>query len=120
MNPENNKIDGLVAVGLDLSWLGKWVQNLNMSRDYTFTLLDSEGFVLARYPNDGFAAEKINESEIYENIMMAKSANKNEAIFEASGLNGQKRLFAFADIPNPQAPRTLLDLYLVVGQAIEE
>jgi|GEM_PF-1752952 len=87
-------LQAVVAASLDLRWLNKLAETMQLPPNSTFIVIDRKGTVLARYPEpEKWGGQSMPEAGI---VKMILSQDKGTA--EASGLDGVNRLFASAPV----------------------
>jgi C4-dicarboxylate-specific signal transduction histidine kinase len=89
------QIQAVVFVALDLSWLNRLVQNLQLPSGATFKVIDENGVILAHYPDGG---QWIGRSVPGEPLIEAALTQAPDSVFELPGLDGVRRLYAFGRI----------------------
>ena len=94
---ENGKPLAVVCAVLDLSWLAAFAGEAQLPHDSVFTVFDSEGTILARFPTgDGWwVGKSITGSEIGKIVQDALSKGIEELAAEAIGYDEVRRLYAF-------------------------
>jgi anti-anti-sigma regulatory factor/HAMP domain-containing protein len=92
---EQDQVRRVVYVGLDLGWLKRYAAQMELPDGATLTLIDKQGAVLVRYPDD---AQQIGKPA-FEALLAASSlADRPDATLEAPGPGGTPMLYAFARI----------------------
>ena len=101
------QLQATVTAGLDLVWLNELAAEAQLPQGSTFTVIDRNGAILARYPNpEKWVGQSASEADIVEAIL-----RQGESVAEAPGLDGAPRLFAFT--PLRDAPEG--SVYVSVG-----
>src|SRR3990172_1311392 len=89
------RVHAVVFAALDLAWLDKLAAEAELPQGSTFTVIDSNGTILARYPEE----EKwVGQSTPEAPIFKAIRAKQGEGRGEARGLDGIQRLYVFMPI----------------------
>jgi len=105
-------LQGVVFLGLDLRWLSRTFANLEMPPGTTFTLVDYQGTVLARYPQESlWFGRSIRE----HGLMQAALAHAGPGVTEEVGLDEVPRLYGYV----PMEHAGLRWGYLFVGIPVE-
>jgi anti-anti-sigma regulatory factor/HAMP domain-containing protein len=90
---EQGQVRYVVYVGLDLGWLKKYAAEVELPDGATLTLVDKQGAILVRYPDD---AQQIGKPAFETALAATALANRPDATIEASGPGGTPMLFAFS------------------------
>ncbi|HEY4580910.1 MAG TPA: ATP-binding protein, partial [Candidatus Acidoferrales bacterium] len=86
------EITAVVFAALDLAWLSKLAAKTQLPQSSTFTVIDGNGTILARYPDhEKWVGQSIPEAPIFKAIR----AEQWEGTAEAPGLDGIPRLYVF-------------------------
>jgi signal transduction histidine kinase/HAMP domain-containing protein len=94
----------LIGIGLDLSWVNRLVNGLNLPPATTVFALDPDGKVLYSYPEDSFGI-----GEYFENdLVMRTVSQQTSGTLEAVGVKGEPRLFGFVRSGDESSYITLL------------
>jgi signal transduction histidine kinase len=96
-------VRGVVSAALDFSWINHSAVHGHLYPGVTFTLVSSLGTVLLRYPN---GSDWIGKS-IFSAAEQSVASRDTETSFEARGLDGVHRLFAFSRLKNPVGGQTV-------------
>lgn len=88
-------VQSVVFVTLDLEWLNGMVGNAKLPAGSTFTVIDSQGMVLAYYP-DG--TEHVGKILPQSPVARAILAHQEEGTIEGVGEDGVPRLYAFTPL----------------------
>ena len=108
---EAGAIQGVLISGVDLAWLTQLASKASLPSDAALTLLDADGTVVVRYPDDGrFAGMEARDTPLFKAILN----NKGEGSAQSVGLEGTPRLFGFARLRGTPPGS---ELYLAVGVA---
>jgi len=85
----------VIAVGLDLAWLNRYLEQTPLPQDTVLTVLDEQGTVLARtLESDKWVGQSAPEVEVVRTVL----AQNNQGTVEAMGLDGVHRLYGFAPL----------------------
>jgi PAS domain S-box-containing protein len=104
----NNAVNGVVFAALDLKWLNQVVSRIGLPPGSTLLMLDSNGTILARYPDgDQWIGKQLPDAPIIQAVLKSRS----EDTIETSGLDGVQRVYAYTPL-NTQAAG---NIYIVVG-----
>ena len=95
-------IRGAVSAVLDLSWLSRMTIDTHLYPGATFTLLDSNGAVLLRYPNDH---EWLGKT-IFTDGAQLKVFSSGNGTVETVGPDGTRRLFGISRLKNSVGGQT--------------
>lgn len=87
----------IVFVALDLSWVTRITAETHLYPGASFTLVDSKGTVLIRYP----------ESEGWVGKAISSGSSIAEGTTEVLGADGMQRLFAFSEARNRMGGQTM-------------
>ena len=91
---QNDKVEGVVNVSMDLAWFNQMAAEANMPPGSTLTVIDSNGVILAHYPDpENWIGKLMPESPIKDLIL-----SQNEGTAHGLGADGEPRLFAFTPI----------------------
>ena len=88
-------VRAVVSAALDLSWISHIAIDDYLSTGSTFTLMDTTGVVLLRYPG---GSDWIGKPLITDG---AEQGAVSKQTVEATGADGVRRLFAFSRLKNP-------------------
>ncbi|MGH7427639.1 MAG: cache domain-containing protein, partial [Candidatus Methylomirabilaceae bacterium] len=89
------EVQAVVFAALDLAWLNKLAAEAQLPQGSTFTVIDSNGAILARYPDhEKWVGQSMPEAPIFKAIQ----AQQWEGTAEAPGLDGIPRLYVFTPI----------------------
>jgi PAS domain S-box-containing protein len=98
-----------VLVSVQLDWLNRLSKQAQLPTDSTFTLIDSNGTVLARQPQ----SEKwIGKTYPQVELLRASIKERQEGTIETAGPDGTERLYAFKPLGERNG---VLSWYLAVG-----
>jgi len=95
-------IRGAVSAVLDLTWMSRTTIDTHLYPGATFTLLDSNGLVLLRYPNDH---EWIGKT-IFTDAAELKLFSSGNGTVETVGPDGTRRLFGISRLKNSVGGQT--------------
>lgn len=83
----------VVFAGLDLAWLNRLAESVNLPEGAVINLLDTKGVVLVRHPSQGeWVGKNVLETQLFSQI---SSVADEEGTFEAVGLDEIQRLYAY-------------------------
>lgn len=85
----------ILFAALDLDWLNRLAQRVQLPPNSTLTVLGSRDQVLVRYPDP----EKWVGNRLRVDPLAASVSSTTEGITEGPGLDGVRRLYAFTAIP---------------------
>jgi signal transduction histidine kinase len=89
------EVKAVVFAALDLAWLNKLAAEAQLPQGSTFTVIDRNGTILARYPDpEKWVGQLIPEAQIFKAI----EAQQWEGTAEVPGLDGVPRLYVFTPI----------------------
>jgi len=89
---EAGEVKAVLFAALDLAWLNKLAAEAQLPQSSTFTVIDSNATILARYPeHEKWVGLSIPEAPIFKAIR----AEQWEGTAEAPGLDGIPRLYFF-------------------------
>ncbi len=89
------EVKAVVFAALDLAWLHKLAAEAQLPQGSTFTVIDSNATILARYPDhENWVGLSMPETPIFKAIR----AEQWEGTAEARGLDGVPRLYVFTPI----------------------
>ncbi|MBD2064941.1 PAS domain S-box protein [Funiculus sociatus GB2-A5] len=92
---EKRQVTGVVYAALDLRSLSQLVNTSHLPPGSTFTLIDSNGTILARYPNpEKWIGQSAPEVPLVKTILKTQKTGTVESV----GLDGISRLYAFAPL----------------------
>lgn len=105
---EAGRVRGVVYVALNLDWLNELIAGLDIPPGSTATVFDSNGTVLARYPDP---QKSVGQSQRDSPLIHAILGRRGHGTVAAQGMDGVHRLYAFAPLPNGASG----GLYATVG-----
>jgi signal transduction histidine kinase/HAMP domain-containing protein len=97
-------VRAVVSAALDMSWINHVAVDSHLYPGVTFTLVSSAGTVLLRYPDGSDWRGKSIFSKATEQSIASRNTEKT---FEATGLDGVRRLFAFSRLKSPVGGQTV-------------
>lgn len=101
------KVKSVLFLALDLAWLNRLAERAKLPPGSTFTLLDRNGVVLARYPNPkSWVGHKVPAA------YYAMATRSPPRVAHAHGLDGIERLYSFTTLRGPDDNHAL---YVGVG-----
>ena len=107
MNP-SGEVQAVIFAALDLTWLTQLTAEARLPEGASLSLLDSQGTILARFPDpEKWAGKPVPDAPLFQLRKLG-----NQATQELIGVDGVQRLYAFTTLSGkPQAGR----LHVVVG-----
>src|SRR5262249_718207 len=87
------EITAVVAVALDLDWLNELAKQAGLPPGSMLTVIDRNGTMLSRYPDDGKWIGKLMPEPLVLNAILTQKGN---GTIDAPGMDGIPRLFSFA------------------------
>ena len=100
------KVTAVLATGLDLEWLGKFILQANLPTNSTLLVTDRNGKIMFRYPEP----EKFISRHLPDSHLSKIFFSKKEGVAQGVDLSGVSRLFGFARLSPP-----LQDFQVAVG-----
>ncbi len=92
---EAGQMQGVVATGLDLAWLNRYLAQTSLPEGAVLTVLDGQGTVLARtLEGEKWVGKTAPDVEIIQIVL----AQRGPGTVEARGVDGVRRLYAFAPL----------------------
>jgi signal transduction histidine kinase/HAMP domain-containing protein len=88
-------LHGIVAVALDVSWVTRITAEEHLYPGATFSLVDTQGTILFRYPQ---GTTWIGKPILADPAVQGMEPQDSEKTFRAVGLDGVSRLFAFSQL----------------------
>ncbi len=90
------RIIGVVYAALSLSWLNNLAGSVDLPEGSTVTLIDSNGTIVARYPQpDSWVGRTMTGTPLVDAVL----AHQGERSMVLEGLEGTMRLYSFAPLP---------------------
>lgn len=81
-----------ILAAFDLSWFGNLAADIHLPDGAAFTVRDSDGTILARYPDpEQWVARSVPEAGILQAMLSQK-----EGVAETRGIDGIRRIYAFS------------------------
>jgi len=102
------QVQAVVFLGLNLAWLSEMSTGLDLIQDSTVAVFDSNGTVLAHYPDSEKWVGKSQSGSALVSAILSRRANGTAAI---RGIDGVDRLYAYAPLPDS----TLQGVYIAFG-----
>jgi PAS domain S-box-containing protein len=101
-------VEGVIYAALDLTWLTQLAAGARLPDGSSLSVLDSQGIILARFPNpEKWAGKPVPDAPLFQLLQRG-----NQTTQELVGVDGVNRLYAFTILSGkPQAGR----IYVVVG-----
>ena len=90
---DHGVVQGVVSVSVILDYLNTLVARTQMPAGSMLTIIDRDGTILARYPQEQWVGKRLPEVEIIK-IVLARG----EGVAEAVGIDGVHCLFAFTPL----------------------
>jgi signal transduction histidine kinase/HAMP domain-containing protein len=91
----SGNVKKVIALGIDITWVGKIAQSANLQNGTTITVIDHNSTIIGRYPDAGSFIGKPYSAPILAEIITGKASS---GIAEGIGLMGQDVVVGFADI----------------------
>jgi PAS domain S-box-containing protein len=105
---EADRLQAVVVAALDLAWLNRLAAEARLPRNSTFTVIDRQGVILARYPDpEKWIGQFLPEASIVQTILAQR-----EGVREAPDVDGVPRLFTFTPLRGAQGAG---DVYVSIG-----
>lgn len=105
---EAGQVKAVVFAALDLAWLNQLIAKAQLPEGSVLIVSDRKGTVLARYPDPQSWVGKSYPNDPLNTIVLSQ----REGTFEASGLDGIKRLYAFTSLGDDPVSR---DVHVSIG-----
>jgi diguanylate cyclase (GGDEF)-like protein/PAS domain S-box-containing protein len=106
------QVRSVLLATLDLDWLEQLASQLELPASSSIVVFDGEGRVLARYPEPARWVGSVFEGARGLRV-------RGERLVEVAGLDGMRRLFAFAPLRTSPTPEVIVGIGLA-REAIEE
>ena len=90
---DTGRVRGVVFAALDLAWLNQLARQAGMPPETMLTVIDRNGTILSRYPDDGKWVGQLMPESLVVNAILTQEGNGTS---DALGTDGIPRLFAFA------------------------
>lgn len=91
---QSGRLQAVVGIGLKIVWIAQLASQLPLPAGTTFSVLDSNGLLLARYPNpEGWVGRSLAGSPLVKAIQQ-----QGWGTIVAPGLDGVTRIYAFAPV----------------------
>lgn len=105
---EEGKIKSIIFTALDLSWLNKLVESVNLPSGSTLWLINHNGIILAHYPEtEKWVSKTLTDQPIIKEILEQK-----QGTIEAEGIDGQERFYSFTSFSGHLSAG---NIYLAIG-----
>src|SRR5690606_173366 len=102
---DDETLIGMLVASLDLSWTQNLLDNLRLPASSIVSLSDAKGRIIARVPDgQSFVGRELLEAASFRETV----AQASEGWARSAGLDGTRRVIAFAKVPEA-------DLYVRVG-----
>lgn len=89
----NGRVQGVVGVGLKLSWLNRELANAKYPDEARMGLIDANGRVLARHPDpEGWVGKDASATSFFKTL----KAHGGEGVAEELGFDGVRRMYGLA------------------------
>jgi PAS domain S-box-containing protein len=105
-----------IAVDMELSWLGRLPSSLPSYLGATASITRADGLVLARAPD----LEHVGGTRPPPNAALADMVAARNGAIEGPGIDGQRKLFVFRQLPSANPVPVLLSIGLPVGIVYRE
>ena len=104
----SGEVEGVIYAALDLTWLTHLAAEARLPEGASLSILDSQGTILARFPDpERWAGKPVPDAPLFQILQL-----RNQATRELIGVDGVKRLYAFTTLSGkPQTGQ----MYVVVG-----
>ena len=104
----SGEVEGVIYAALDLTWLTHLAAESRLPEGASLSILDSQGTILARFPDpEKWAGKPVPDAPLFQILQL-----RNQATRELIGVDGVKRLYAFTTLSGkPQTGQ----MYVVVG-----
>jgi PAS domain S-box-containing protein len=104
----SREVGAVVFAALDLAWLTRLTGEARLSDGTSLSILDSQGTILARFPDpEKWAGKPVPDAPLFQILQL-----RDQATRELIGIDGVKRLYAFTTLSEkPWAGQ----VYVVVG-----
>ncbi len=89
-------VDTVLYAALDLQWVSKFAEESHFPPEVTFTILDKDGLVLARYPSPEVWIGKTWK----EGALFHQTTGQSQKLTHTKGVDGVKRYYAFVPLPS--------------------
>jgi len=100
------QLTAVLATGLDLDWLGKFILQTGLPAQSTLLMTDSHGKVMFKYPNpEKYIGKQMPESPIIKTMISRK-----EGATEGACAGGVSRLYGFTRFSSPNQ-----EFYAAIG-----
>lgn len=108
----DGQTDQVLFAVLNMTWLGAFFDGLHLPENSAMTLVDSNGTILARYPNPGqWVGQDMHDTEIIRAILTSNGEGTRTAL----GVDGIERLYAYTVLyRGPQ-----MAVYIATGIPVE-
>jgi len=104
-NP-TGQLTAVLATGLDLEWLGRFILQTGLPAQSTVLMTDSNGKVMFKYPNpEKYIGKQMPESPIIKTMISRK-----EGVTEGTCAGGVSRLYGFTRFSSPNQ-----EFYAAIG-----
>ncbi|HEX9455585.1 MAG TPA: GAF domain-containing protein, partial [Candidatus Binatia bacterium] len=91
---QEGNVSGIVYAALDIAWLDRISQSVDLPAFSSLAVYDVRGTVLARVPD----RERLIGKSLPETAILKTALAEGEGVSEAVGLDGKKRLYGFTSI----------------------
>ena len=104
----SGELQGVIYAALDLTWLTHLAAEARLPEGASLSILDSQGTILARFPDpEKWAGKPVPDAPLFQILQL-----RNQTTRELIGVDGVKRLYAFTTLSGkPQTGQ----MYVVVG-----
>ncbi len=105
---DGGKVQAVIYAALNLSWLNQLATGIELPTGSTLTVTDSQGTILARYPEPGkWVGKSMRETSLIKTMF----DHRGEGTGELNGMDGVTRLYAFAPLHDSPSG----NVYISVG-----
>jgi len=95
------QVQGVLVAALDLAWLSRFLAGVPLPQEAVLIVVDSNGVVLARTLDaEKWVGQTLPEAEIVRIVLQQRGAGTAEAV----GVDGVRRLYAYAPLQGPAGP----------------
>jgi len=109
---DNDRITGVLAVGIDLEWTADYIELVQAPDGVSFMVIDRNGVVLIRHPETGNYLGSVVGGQP---IVMEVRASGEPGLINALSLDGAEHVYAYAPVQKPVSNSG----YVLVGIPVE-
>jgi hypothetical protein len=111
---ESGVMRGVLYAGLSLDWLEQLATNAGLPPGSSVTVIDSQGTVLARFPDGGdWVGKQVPEAPLFQ----AVSTGAGQGTFDAVGLDGVSKLYGFTSLLTDRPGAVYISVGIPAAQA---